>query len=131
MTEPLEHKLSRRERQIMDAVYKLGTASAVEIHREIEDPPTLSAVRKLIRILEAKGYLVHSQEGRKHLYTPSVDKEKASSSALEHMVQTFFDGSVAATVTALFDTMRDRISPEDPAELAELIEEQERKDKRS
>lgn len=130
MAKAISDRLSGRERQIMDAVYRLGPATAVEIHGEIEAPPSLSTIRKLIRILEAKGYLGHSQEGKRHVYTPAVDKEQASSSALEHLVETFFGGSVAATATALFNATKDRLSPEDAAELAELIDQRTKKDER-
>ena len=124
-------RLSGRERQIMNAAYRLGPASAVDICREIEDPPSLSTVRKIIRILEGKGYLEHSRDGKKHIYTPTEDRVEASQSALQHLVQTFFNGSVSATVTALFNTTRDELTVDDAAELSALINEQARKENRS
>src|SRR5688572_5325849 len=93
--------LSRRERQIMDIVYRLQRATATEIYAQIPEPPSLSSIRTLLRILETKGHLRHEQDGPRYLYLPIVPRERARVGALRQLVQTFFDGSTADTVAAL------------------------------
>jgi predicted transcriptional regulator len=95
--------LSRRERQIMDVVYKLGRASAAEIHERLPEPPVPAAVRTMLRILEEKGHLRHEKEGPRHIYLPTTPRKVAQKSALRHLLGTFFDGSRAAAVAALLD----------------------------
>ena len=95
--------LSRRERQIMDILYRRGRATAAEVLGDIEDPPGYSAVRALLRILEEKGHLRHTQDGARYLYEPAVEREQARQSALRRMVDTFFEGSAAQVVAALLD----------------------------
>ena len=115
-------QLSRRERQIMDAAYRLGRASAAEILREIPEPPSYSAVRALLRILVDKGHLRFDQDGPRYVYSPTVSRRKARSGALEQLVRTFFDGSPAQAVTALLDSSRDKLSRAELDELAALID---------
>lgn len=115
-------QLSRRERQIMDAAYRLGRASAAEILREIPEPPSYSAVRALLRILVDKGHLRFDQDGPRYVYSPTVSRRKARSGALEQLVRTFFDGSPAQAVTALLDASRDKLSRAELDELAALID---------
>lgn len=94
-------QLSRRERQIMDVVYRLGRASTAEVLAGLPDPPSYSAVRALLRILEQKGHLVHEQEGPRYLYRPTVPREAARSDALRRLVETFFGGSAEGAMAAL------------------------------
>ncbi|MCB9753772.1 MAG: BlaI/MecI/CopY family transcriptional regulator [Myxococcales bacterium] len=114
--------LSRRERQIMDIVYRRGRASVGEVLEDIPDPPSYSAVRALLRVLEDKGHLRHEREGPRYVYLPTVDPRRARGSALRHLVNTFFGGSATETVAALLDVKGDELSREDLDELGALIE---------
>lgn len=95
--------LGRRERQIMEVVYRLGRATASEVRGELPDPPSYSAVRAMLRILEEKGHLDHAQEGIRHVYFPTVAHEDVRESAMRNVVRTFFAGSTAAAMAALLD----------------------------
>lgn len=94
-------KLSRRERQIMDIVYQRGRVSVADVHKDLPDPPSYSAVRALLRILEEKGYLVHEKDGRRYIYRPTQPRHLAGRSALKQIFQTFFDKSIEKTVMTL------------------------------
>src|SRR5438128_478613 len=96
-------QLSRRERQIMDVIYRRGRATAAEVLEELPDPPSYSAVRALLRLLEEKGHVKHEQDGPRYVFTPTVTRERARRSALKHVVRTFFDGSATDAVAALLD----------------------------
>jgi predicted transcriptional regulator len=96
-------QLSRRERQIMDVIYRRGRATAAEVLQDIADPPSYSAVRALLRLLEEKGHVHHEQDGPRYVYLPTVNRERARRSALTHVVRTFFDGSATDAVAALLD----------------------------
>jgi predicted transcriptional regulator len=113
--------LSRRERQIMDALYRLGRATAVEVREGLSDAPSDSAVRTHLRILEEKGHVGHTQEGQRYVYAPTEAPEKASRSALRHLVRTFFDGSPERAVAALLDASD--LSDADLDRMAVLIEQ--------
>lgn len=115
-------QLSRRERQIMDVIYRLGKATAQEVRDNLPDPPSYSAVRALLRVLEEKGHVRHRQEGPRYLYLPTVARDKARKSALKQLLRTFFDGSTEAAVAALLDMSVDELSDEELERLAELIE---------
>jgi predicted transcriptional regulator len=115
-------QLSRRERQIMDIVYESGRVSAAQVMERLPDPPSYSAVRTLLRILEEKGHLRHEQEGPRYIYLPTVPREKARQSALRHLVQTFFDGSAEGAVAALLGLDDTRLSDEEYERLAASIE---------
>ena len=115
-------QLSRRERQIMDIAYRVGTATAAEILQQLSEPPSYSAVRALLRILVDKGHLKFQQEGPRYVYSPTVSRRKARAGALEHLVRTFFDGSAAQAVTALLDSSQGRLSRVELDELAALIQ---------
>lgn len=123
MVETLEHKLSRRERQIMDVLFRRGEATAAEVQKNMPDPPSYSAVRAHLRILEEKGHVQHAQDGPRYVYKPTVAKEKAKRSALHHMVETFFGGSAEKAMTALLDEGGDKMSDEELDRLARLIEQ--------
>ncbi len=115
--------LSRRTRQILEVVYRLERATAAEIQQALPDPPSYSAVRTHLRILEERGHLTHVSEGPRYVYTPKVPRERASRGAIRHLVDTFFEGSVAHAVAALLDTSSSKLSPEDVEHLKVLIED--------
>ena len=114
--------LSRRERQIMDVIYRLGHATAQDVVDHLADPPSYSAVRGLLRILEEKGHVKHSQDGPRYLYHPTIPREKARESALKQVVRTFFQDSPEEAVAALLDISASRLSEDDFDRLAKLIE---------
>ena len=116
------HQLSRRERQIMDIIYRLGEATAAEVMENLPDPPSYSAVRALMRILEEKTHLRHRQEGPRYVYTPTVPLDAAKQSALKHVLSTFFEGSVSQAVAALLDLGRDDLTDVELERLARLID---------
>jgi BlaI family penicillinase repressor len=120
MTEP--RHLSRRERQIMDALYQAGQATVAEIRAAIPDAPSYSAVRTMLRILEEKGHVRHNLDGTRYVYIPTVTRDKAKRSALKHVVNTFFDGSAAQVMSALFELSPKELSDEDLARLRRLID---------
>jgi predicted transcriptional regulator len=95
--------LGRRERQIMDAVYRLERATAAEVLADLPDPPSYSAVRGMLRLLEDKGYLRHEQDGPRYVYLPTTARDEARRSALAHLLRTFFDGSRESAMAALLD----------------------------
>ena len=115
--------LSRRERQIMDIVYQLGEATAAQVMEQLPDPPSYSSVRATLRILEEKGHLKHDELGPRYLFSPVVAREKARSSALKHLMQTFFDNSAESVVATLMDIRTARMTDEEYERLARLIEE--------
>jgi BlaI family penicillinase repressor len=114
-------QLSRRERQILDVLYKRGSSTAAEIQAGIPESPSYSAVRALLRILEDKGHIKHQQRGSRYVYAPKVSRDKARRSALAHMIQTFFDGSAEQAMTALLDASAANLSEDELDRLAELI----------
>lgn len=114
--------LSRRERQIMDVIYRMQRATAADVLEQLPDPPSYSAVRALLRVLEAKGHLRHEQEGQRYVYRPVVAPERARRSALQHLLGTFFNGSTEHAVAALLDMRDARLSPEELDRLAAMIE---------
>jgi predicted transcriptional regulator len=102
MASPPNEKLTRREREIMDALFALGDrASAEDIRARLTDPPSYSAVRAMLAKLEAKGYIRHREEGLRYVYTPTTSRASAQRSALRKLVRVFFDGSPRQTATAL------------------------------
>jgi predicted transcriptional regulator len=103
MSKNAEWELGRRERQIMDIVFRLGRASVSQVQSELPDPPSYSAVRAMLGFLEDKGYLRHEQDGLKYVYMPTADPNKARASALQHLVKTFFAGSAADAAAALME----------------------------
>ena len=115
--------LSRRERQIIDVLFKLGRASAAEVRAELPDAPSYSAVRALLRILEEKGHVRHEQDGPRYVYMPTVARENAKRSALRHLVQTFFEGSTTQAISALLDSQASKLSDADLDRLSRILEE--------
>lgn len=104
MADALTTHLSRRERQIMDVIYRRGKVTAAEVLAELPEPPSYSAVRAMLRLLEEKGHLRHEQEGPRYVYAPTVTRDKARRSAMRHLVRTFFDGSTEDAVAALLQS---------------------------
>jgi len=121
MSRPKDPGLSRRERQIMDVIYRRGQATAAEVLDELPDPPGYSAVRAMLRVLEEKGHLRHEQQGPRYVFLPTVPREKARRSALKQLVRTFFDGSTEQTVAALLDMAASHLSDEELDRLSQLI----------
>jgi len=116
-------QLSRRERKIMDVVYRLGKATVTDVLERLPDPPSYSAVRALMRILEEKGHLSHEQDGPRYVYLPTVPRDAAQASALSHLVRTFFGGSAEAAVAALLDLPEHGMSEGELSRLSRLIDE--------
>ncbi len=114
--------LSRRERQIMDAIYAMKEATALQVLERLPSPPSYSAVRALLRVLENKGHLHHRQDGPRYIYVPVLAREKARKTALQHLVRTFFDNSTEDAVAALLDLSEDGLAEADYRRLLELIE---------
>jgi predicted transcriptional regulator len=117
----LEH-LSRRERQIMDVIYRRGEATIHEVLAELPDPPSYSAVRASMRVLEEKGQLRHVHEGPRYVYKPTLPRTHAGHSALAHLVDTFFRGSATETMATLLELRGDQLTGEDLDQLSAMIE---------
>lgn len=113
---------SRREREILDVLHRLGAASASEVRAELADPPSYSAVRTMLGRLVQKGHVTHEQDGPRYRYRAAVNAEQAQASALERLVRTFFGGSPHRTVAALLDRAEMELSAEELDDLADLIE---------
>ena len=122
MKAPIHTLLTKRERQIMDALYRLGRATAGEIRRELPGGPTDSTVRTQLRVLEGKGHVRHEEHGLRYVYCPVVSRHAARRSALKHLVDTFFEGSPANLVTTLIGPDAANLSDEELDRIARLIE---------
>jgi predicted transcriptional regulator len=122
MSETLHATLTRRERQIMDILYRLGRASATEVMRQLPGEPSYSTVRTQLRVLEEKGHARHEEQGLRYIYVPAVPRHAARKSALRHLVDTFFEGSAEKAVAALLGGDRMRLSEEELERLASLID---------
>jgi len=114
-------QLSRREREIMDVIYRSGRATAAEVLDQLAEPPSYSAVRALLRVLEEKGHLRHEEDGPRYVFVPTVPRERARASALRQLLHTFFDGSTEQAVAALLDLSSTRLSDDELARLSQLI----------
>src|SRR5688572_20903603 len=114
--------LSMRERQIMDILYRRGRATANEVMSDLPDSPTYSTVRTQLRVLEEKGHVQHTEQDLKYVYEPCVSRREVRHSALTHVVNTFFEGSVQKVVAALIGREGGRISTEELDRIAELVE---------
>jgi predicted transcriptional regulator len=117
------HDLARRERQIMDAIHLLGEASVGEVLEHLADPPSYSAVRTMIRHLEAKRLLKHRQDGKRYVYKATQSREAASRSALGKLLKVFFAGSASDAFAAMLDVSSDKLSPEDLDRMEQLIQQ--------
>jgi predicted transcriptional regulator len=123
MTRQTHNDLSRRERQIIDILYAQGRGTAAEVQAALPDPPSYSAVRAMLRILEEKGHVKHEQDGPRYVYVPTVARDNAKRSALRHMLQTFFDGSAEQAISALLDDSSTRLSDRELDRLARIIDQ--------
>ncbi len=126
---PPTNTLSRRERQIMDIVYRLGSVTAADVRSNLADAPGYSAVRALLRILEEKGHLCHREDGPRYVYSPVVSRPAAQKSALKQIVRTFFDGSASQAVAALIDMSARELSDSDLKRLEDMVSEARREGK--
>ena len=121
MAKTLHAVLSRRERQIIDVLYRRGRATAAEVMADLPGDPSYSTVRTQLRVLEAKGHVRHEDDGQRYVYSPAVPRGTVRRSALKHLVETFFDGSVEQTVAALLGGDAARLSEEELDRIARLI----------
>jgi predicted transcriptional regulator len=115
-------RLSRREREIMDILYRRGSASAADVREEMSDPPSYSAVRAMLRVLEEKGHIRHELEGLKYVYIPSINRDRAKRSAVKHLLDVFFPESPEQVVAALLDISGKRMTREELDRMTEMIE---------
>ena len=118
---PRPHALSRRERQILDVLYRLERATVGEVLSQLPDKPNYSTVRAQLRVLEEKGHVRHEEHGLRYVYVPCVPREVARRSALQHLVETFFEGSTEKAVAALLGGEVSLISPEELDRLSTII----------
>lgn len=113
--------LSRRERQIMDVLFRLGRASVSDVQENLPEPPSYSAVRTMLGRLKEKGQVTHEQDGPRYVYRPAVDADAARESAIERITRTFFEGSAGKAVAALLDHSADDLTADDLDELGRMI----------
>lgn len=118
----MQSDLGRRERQIMDVLFRRGKATVAEVRADLAQPPTYSAVRGMLRFLEEKGLVAHEQDGVRYVYRPVVSRRVARASALKHLVRTFFDGSTSSAVAALLDLSDTRLSSKERQQIVAMIE---------
>ena len=123
MTKAPPPHLSKRERQIMDVLYRAGRATAADVRAAIPDPPSYSAVRTLLRILEEKGHIRHEQDGVRYVYLPRIGAATAQRSALKHLIDTFFGGSASRGMAALFELSGSDLDDAELRRLRHLIDE--------
>ena len=121
MSKPLHSVLSRRERQIMDILYQLGRATAADLMKALPGEPSDSTVRTQLRVLESKGHVRHEAEGLKYVYVPVVPRRVVRKSALKHVMNTFFEGSVEKVVAALLGPDGGRLTEEELDRIADLV----------
>jgi predicted transcriptional regulator len=123
MAQPPSTHLSKRERQIMDVLYRAGRATAADVRAAMPDPPSYSAVRTLLRILEEKGHVRHEQDGVRYVYVPKIGAATAQRSALKHLIDTFFGGSASRGMAALFELSGSDLDDAELRRLRQLIDE--------
>lgn len=123
MTKNPHAHLSRRERQIMDVIYQQGRATAAEVMENMPNPPSYSAVRAMLRLLEEKALVRHEQDGPRYVYLPTLSRDKARQSAMKQLLQTFFDDSAEQAVAALIDMSRSKMSDAELDRLSRLIQD--------
>ena len=126
MTQDVTGELGRRERQIIEIIYRRGRATAAEVRADLPDSPTYSSVRGMLRHLEGKGYLRHEQDGLRYVYLPTSPKTDVRASALSHVVRTFFDGSLPSAVATLLESKP--LTREEYERISRLLEEAPRED---
>ena len=123
MTKPTSSALTRREREIMDILYRRGRATAHEVLESMAEPPSYSSVRTLLRLLEERGHARHVVDGQAYVYVPAVARGEARKSALAHVVKTFFEGSVEQAVATLVESSRTKLSKDELDRLARIIDQ--------
>jgi predicted transcriptional regulator len=123
MTKSLHATLSRRERQIMDVLFRLGRATAAEVKQELAGQPSDSTVRTQLRVLESKGHVRHDEQGLRFVYMPVVRRDTARRSALRHLANTFFDGSAQQLVAAVLGGEATRLTDDELDQIAQLVEQ--------
>ena len=121
MAKTLHAVLSRRERQIIDVLYRRGRATAAEVMADLPGDPSYSTVRTQLRVLEAKGHVRHEQDGQRYVYTPAIPRGTVRRSALKHLVETFYEGSVEQAVAALLGGEGSRLTDEQLDRIEDLI----------
>lgn len=121
--------LSRRERQILEILIERGKASASEVRAAMADAPSYSAVRTLLRVLEEKGHVRHRAEGLRYVYLPTITREKAKRTAVQHLLKTYFNGSPEQIVAALLDVSSTQLTREELDRMAKMIEKAKREGK--
>src|SRR5262245_18941023 len=129
MTKPLHAVLTRRQRQIMDVLYRCGRATAGEVIAELPGRPSNSTVRTQLRVLEEKGHVRHEEHGLRYVYLPAVPRHAARRSALRHLVDTFFDGSAEKVVAAVLGGEGSRLSDDALDRIADLVEKARKEDR--
>jgi predicted transcriptional regulator len=122
MKKAIHTNLTRRERQIMDILYRRGRATAGEVMEELTGDPNYSTVRTQLRVLEEKGHVKHEEVGLRYVYTPTVPRSAVRQSALRHLVDTFYDGSTEKVVAALLGVEGSKLAPEELERIAELVD---------
>jgi predicted transcriptional regulator len=125
---PYHRTLSRREREIMEILYRVGEASVTETLEAMENPPGYSAVRTMLRLLEEKGVIKHKQIGKKYVFTPIEKKETARRSVLRTMIETFFNNSIEETMVSLLETKEDSLTDHELDRLSRIIDGKRKKD---
>lgn len=128
MVEQLQHRVSRRERQIMDALFRLGAASVADVRKNLPNAPSYSSVRAQLRILEDKGHVTHTQDGPRYVYRPRMTQDRARRSALAHVAETFFEGSAVQMMASLLDQEAADLSDDELNRLSALIERMRREE---
>jgi len=130
LSKKLQHGLSKKERQVMEVIYRNKKASVADVLREIPSPPTYSTVRATLKIMEIKGLLSHRKEGRKFVYLPAIPHGKAKRSAVRQLLQTYFNDSARDAVAAIIQVDRGRLTEEDFNNILETIEKAKEEDKK-
>jgi BlaI family penicillinase repressor len=129
MSQDIGTQLGRRERQIVEVLYRLGKASVADVLAELPDPPSYSAVRGMLTLLEDKGHVRHKREGMRYIYTPAVAPAKARQSALRQLVSTFFEGSPMAAAAALLEMSGEGLTAQERDQLSALIARREKEER--
>ncbi|HWD40297.1 MAG TPA: BlaI/MecI/CopY family transcriptional regulator [Fimbriimonas sp.] len=123
MPRMIGHGLSRREREVLDALHRLGKATAVEVMENMPTPPSYSAVRSILRILEDKGHVKHEEDGKRYLYLPAESRQSAARSALDQVMTTFFGGSLEVAVRTFLDDQDADLSDDELDRLSAIIDQ--------
>ena len=122
MNGKLQNDLSKRERQVMAIIYRRNNASVNDVLEAIPNPPSYSAVRSVVNILEEKGFIKHKKQGKKYVYSPTISRKKATSSAVKQLLTTYFDNSLEKAVTTMLEMHNDDLTEEDFQRLSRIIE---------